>query len=444
MPPFRSLTHHRFFRPGTAALAAAMLLHVESGAAQSVPTQGIRYSAVSLLTSGNGPRCSSFANVTAEADWKGLSATVLSAPVASDTRYGTSAPIIALGARSPVGHRWQIETSASIGHAESDCAAFSAWSRAFGQLSRTIGRGGIGISYGYGNLSSLDPSQDRHGLGVAIWQKVRRMNITLDVRTHDRIITTTSRETIGTPQQRHGTPEFPGDTGITVWDTVYKDVSTATAIRSFDLRSRLQLRLGRVAFDLTGSSTIGHRPDGRETRNGTGNGIDTLASVGRNALPGMLRMQFWSSIKARIPVASWLEVAPGIAVLPAQPSLTAPMRGVFSLGINVMPGGRAASARGNTDAADMQFETVRDDSVSVRLRFRVNRASAVQVSSELTQWTPVAMTRVGKGWWEATVQAPPGTYRMNVSIDGASWQPPPGVPAVRDEFGGQVGLVTVR
>jgi hypothetical protein len=38
----------------------------------------------------------------------------------------------------------------------------------------------------------------------------------------------------------------------------------------------------------------------------------------------------------------------------------------------------------------------------------------------------------------------PGVHRVNVRADGGPWRPPPGLSVVRDEFGGEVGLLVVR
>jgi hypothetical protein len=38
----------------------------------------------------------------------------------------------------------------------------------------------------------------------------------------------------------------------------------------------------------------------------------------------------------------------------------------------------------------------------------------------------------------------PGVHRVNIRVDGGAWRPPPGLSVVRDEFGGEVGLLVVR
>jgi hypothetical protein len=38
----------------------------------------------------------------------------------------------------------------------------------------------------------------------------------------------------------------------------------------------------------------------------------------------------------------------------------------------------------------------------------------------------------------------PGTYRINLRIDGGAWEELPGYPTARDEFGGVVGVIVVE
>ena len=61
---------------------------------------------------------------------------------------------------------------------------------------------------------------------------------------------------------------------------------------------------------------------------------------------------------------------------------------------------------------------------------------------EFTDWRPVALHRSGSDW-TATLTVAPGTYRMNVRIDGGAWAVPPGVTALEDDFG-VVGILRIE
>jgi hypothetical protein len=139
-----------------------------------------------------------------------------------------------------------------------------------------------------------------------------------------------------------------------------------------------------------------------------------------------------------------LDLTAGLAALPAQPYLGAPPRRVAMLGmvLNGMP--RRNNSRGADSASDDVIESVRQDSTRVLVRLRIPHAKQVELSGEPTSWTPVTMRRVQGDWWEAHLNARPGSYRMNIRVDGRQWIAPPGTVTSRDEFGGEVGVIHIR
>ena len=90
------------------------------------------------------------------------------------------------------------------------------------------------------------------------------------------------------------------------------------------------------------------------------------------------------------------------------------------------------------------MEIERMDSSRVTVRLRVRSARHVELSGEPTSWQAIPMRRVGGEWWEAEVHARPGSYRMNIRVDGKEWSAPPGSVATRDEFGGEVGVIVIK
>ena len=78
------------------------------------------------------------------------------------------------------------------------------------------------------------------------------------------------------------------------------------------------------------------------------------------------------------------------------------------------------------------------------VRVRLPRARIVEISGDFNGWQPIPLER-GKGdAWEVSLPLKPGSYRMNLRVDGERWVAPPGTPAVDDEFNGRVGLVVIR
>ena len=132
------------------------------------------------------------------------------------------------------------------------------------------------------------------------------------------------------------------------------------------------------------------------------------------------------------------------------------MRGgrVASIGLAFATGARAPSlvnASANADGFEARriepfaaADSSRGDSITVRLRLRDDRARRIDVSGEQLGWQPIPLTKVDAQWWEADARMRVGTYRMSIRRDGKRWTAPPGFPVLRDEFGGEVALVTVR
>jgi hypothetical protein len=84
------------------------------------------------------------------------------------------------------------------------------------------------------------------------------------------------------------------------------------------------------------------------------------------------------------------------------------------------------------------------DDGSRDIHVRVADATRVELMADFTDWTPVPLVRERGGMWGLNVFIAPGVHRVNIRVDGGPWQPPPGLTTVRDEFGGEVGLLVVQ
>ena len=71
-------------------------------------------------------------------------------------------------------------------------------------------------------------------------------------------------------------------------------------------------------------------------------------------------------------------------------------------------------------------------------------ARAVELSGDFNGWHPIALSQTRPDVWETTLSITPGTYRVNMRVNGATWIAPPGLSATADEFNGTVGLLVVR
>ena len=74
---------------------------------------------------------------------------------------------------------------------------------------------------------------------------------------------------------------------------------------------------------------------------------------------------------------------------------------------------------------------------------RVSGVETVDVMGDFSDWSPLMLSRRGRDLWELSVPLSPGMHQINVRVDGGQWVAPPGMPTMRDSFGGEVGLIGV-
>ncbi len=110
----------------------------------------------------------------------------------------------------------------------------------------------------------------------------------------------------------------------------------------------------------------------------------------------------------------------------------------------VLPGRGTARTRGTgwLVAAAQEVELV-DAREGAFLTLRVDGTS-VEIAGDFSEWQPVTLVRRRDGAWQLPPALPPGVYRFTIRVDGAEWRPAAGLPRLKDDFGGEVGVVTVR
>ena len=70
------------------------------------------------------------------------------------------------------------------------------------------------------------------------------------------------------------------------------------------------------------------------------------------------------------------------------------------------------------------------------------QAALVTVAGSFSGWEPIQLRRVSDGW-EAERVLKPGRYRIAVKIDNGPWRSPGNLAKMKDEFGGQNGLIII-
>jgi hypothetical protein len=79
-----------------------------------------------------------------------------------------------------------------------------------------------------------------------------------------------------------------------------------------------------------------------------------------------------------------------------------------------------------------------------RLTARIGSVESVEIMGDFTDWVPMPLVRRGRDHWELLIPMGPGVHHMNLRIDGGKWVAPPGMPAIRDDFSGEVGVVVIK
>jgi hypothetical protein len=200
--------------------------------------------------------------------------------------------------------------------------------------------------------------------------------------------------------------------------------------------------------------------DGQLSFEGTQNHFDFSAVVGYrwgSRLPADLTgAKSWGSLNA----TDWLTPVWGIVAAagsyPVDPSQGFPGGRFVSLGVRLATARRSAPMVETRAAKGPAADSPKDDpgvgqrfriaksQGSTVLRFRAPSATRVEMTGDFTQWAPVDLQRSSDGWWSASVRAAPGTYQMNFRIDGGPWMVPPGMLSMKDEFGGETGLLVIE
>lgn len=191
--------------------------------------------------------------------------------------------------------------------------------------------------------------------------------------------------------------------------------------------------------------------------------VQLAALIGGRPGVDRFRATAWGQLAGSWRFASRAGVMAGVGNAPMHVAFGIPRSTFVSLGLRFSPARRHArvealpeqaesmhaaaavdSAVAPGDASAAQFAIRPSALDTYTVVFTSPGARTVELSGDFDRWAPVSLIEVAPGRWEVALRLAPGTYRMNLRIDGATWTPPPGVPEVVDDFGGRVGVVVVR
>jgi len=82
------------------------------------------------------------------------------------------------------------------------------------------------------------------------------------------------------------------------------------------------------------------------------------------------------------------------------------------------------------------------DGATLYLHVSAPESVMVTIAGTFSAWEPVTLSRAADGW-DARVRLKPGQHRVAVRFDDGPWRSPANLARMKDEFGGESGLIIV-
>ncbi|HEX6809121.1 MAG TPA: glycogen-binding domain-containing protein [Gemmatimonadaceae bacterium] len=189
--------------------------------------------------------------------------------------------------------------------------------------------------------------------------------------------------------------------------------------------------------------------------------LELRASLGAragHALAAASRGRAWGSASAVYWVGPRVGISADAGLYPPDIAQGFPNGRYVSLGVRLsvhpmwrsrMPATSGTTFTERSPAGSMAAATIeafRVQSAGTQRTIHVHAPSArrIEFASDVTDWTPVALSREKDGWWTGTFTVAPGIHQISVRVDGKKWIVPPGFVSVTDEFGVTAGIWDVR
>jgi hypothetical protein len=154
----------------------------------------------------------------------------------------------------------------------------------------------------------------------------------------------------------------------------------------------------------------------------------------------------WASARTAIWLTSQIAAVAAGGREPAQPTRGLPARSFGSLGVMLAywPIPRGTVPVETPASLVKSFELRPAGTALQRISARIGGVESVEIMGDFTDWAPIPLVRRGRDLWELLVPMSSGIHQINLRIDGGDWIAPPGVPAIRDGFNGEVGVLVVK
>jgi hypothetical protein len=156
--------------------------------------------------------------------------------------------------------------------------------------------------------------------------------------------------------------------------------------------------------------------------------------------------RIWGSAQGAFWVSRQLAVVSAGGREPAQPTRGLPARAFASLGMMLAywPIPRGTVLVESPINLVRLFELRPAGESLQRLTARIGGVERVEIMGDFTDWAPVQLVRRGRDSWELLAPMSPGVHQINMRIDGGKWFAPPGLPSMKDDFSGEVGVLVIK
>jgi hypothetical protein len=326
--------------------------------------------------------------------------------VSGDRRMQLASGSVDFVAETPAWKRWRLSTSAQIERHDALPGFSNSGGKAEAALTYSVAGRGAWVGFGSersARVAGSPVSNNGDGLlRLGLWQQLGSVSISLGAAQHQTL-----------EQTFHLVPSP---------DTTRRDDSVLTAgngalRRWSDTQARVLWSFGRVALD----GQIGLQS------------IDSTHTA------------TWGRATATVAMGSRLSFVGSFGTQPDRAWMGVPGARFASLGVRIAP---AALSRPAPPAhvlpSPNRFTVRAAEHGTYVVTIFVPAARSVELSGDFNAWTPVSLRESRPDVWEATIALAPGTYHVNMRVNGAAWIAPPGLSETSDDFNGSVGLLVVR
>lgn len=147
-------------------------------------------------------------------------------------------------------------------------------------------------------------------------------------------------------------------------------------------------------------------------------------------------------------ISGVLQLSDGLALLAsAGRQLSDPLRGlpqadIVTASVRLSIGPKPLPVMQRVAIAEAEVEPGAPGGGTLVVRVEAHDTLAVEVAGDFSEWKPVPLVRVG-GQWIARIALPPGKYHVGVRANLGPWHAPRNLARVRDDFGGESGLIVI-